>query len=199
MTHPVEGKPLSTCLYLACENHAHPIRAEDESGQHHHDLPQIRFDWLRRDHWLPYIDRFPDTLTADYDHLTYFQRATWKFLVEHRDCGTPHIISEHGERFTIEAPSITALMSETGSYAPPPPSAETSDEPGSWKMVLWNGACSDLMERTFPSVNAWEAWLTKEHPNIFRHWIDEEHFKQHGTGNYWSALTLAPAQDGAVS
>lgn len=103
---------MSTYLHLVCPHHEEPVQAEDESGQHYYDLPTIRFDWLRRDHWLPYIDRFPGTLGRDFDHLSYFQRNTLTFIREHRDCGTPYILSEVGSRFSIESPSIEALLSE---------------------------------------------------------------------------------------
>lgn len=104
---------MSTYLYLVCEHHDEPVTAEDESGQHFYDLPQLRFDWLNREHWLAYIERFPDALTRDWDHLSYFQRHTFWFLREHAGCGTPVVVSEYGDRFPIEAPTIDALMSAT--------------------------------------------------------------------------------------
>lgn len=117
---PREGwNPVSTYLYLVCPAHETPVRAVEESGQHYYDLPQIRFDWLRREHWLAYIDRFPGTLTREYDHLTYFQRRTWVFLREHRDCQVPpYIVSEYGDRFDIEAPTIDALLTTEPSARP---------------------------------------------------------------------------------
>jgi len=106
-------------MYLVCESHEEPVRADMESGQHHYDLPTIRFNWLRRDHWLPYIDRFPGTLSREFDHLSYFERNTLAFIREHRECGTPHIVSEYGEqRFSIEAPTIEALLSTDAVYSP---------------------------------------------------------------------------------
>lgn len=103
---------MSTWMYLACDSHDEPVQAEEESGQHYYDLPTIRFNWLRRGHWLPYIDRFPGTLGREFDHLSYFERNTFAFLREHRDCaGVPYIVSEYGERFSIESPDIAALLS----------------------------------------------------------------------------------------
>lgn len=101
---------MSTWMYLVCPHHDEPVRSEEESGQHHYDLPTIRFNWLRRDHWLTYIDRFPGALGRDFDHLSYFERATFTFLRDHRDCGTPYIRDEYGGRYSIEAPTIDALL-----------------------------------------------------------------------------------------
>lgn len=106
---------VSTYLYLACPTDDKV--ATEESGQHYYDLPTIRFNWLRRGHWLPYIDRFPGTLGREFDHLSYFERNTFSFLREHRYCGTPYIVSEYGDRFAIEAPTIEALLSETGGWS----------------------------------------------------------------------------------
>lgn len=39
---------MSTYLYLACLDHDPPLFADDESGQHLYDLPQIRADIARR-------------------------------------------------------------------------------------------------------------------------------------------------------
>jgi hypothetical protein len=106
-------------MYLVCDGHGEPVRSADESGQHYYDLPTIRFNWLRRDHWLPYVDRFPGTLGRDCDHLSYFERNTFTFLHEHRNCGTPCIVSEYGETFSIEAPTIASLLSEVADLPNP--------------------------------------------------------------------------------
>lgn len=105
---------MSTWIYLRCDHHDEPIMAEEESGQHLYDLPQLRFDWLNRKHWLAYIERFPDALTRNWDHLSYFQRNTFRFLRDHADCGTPTIRSEYGVTYPIDADSIAALMSKEG-------------------------------------------------------------------------------------
>lgn len=101
-------------MYLVCPHHDEPVQAERESGQHHYDLPTIRFNYLRRDHWLNYIERFPGTLTRGYDHLSYFERATFTFLGEHRDCALPYIQSEYGERFHIDVENLDDLLTLDG-------------------------------------------------------------------------------------
>lgn len=120
---------MSTYMYLVCPHHDEPKRFEDESGQHYYDLPTIRFNYLRRDHWLPYIDRFPGTLGREYDHLSYFERNTFRFLREHRDCALPYIESEHGERFHIGVETVDDLLTLDGFYpATPPATAGGSNE-----------------------------------------------------------------------
>ena len=103
-------------MYLVCPDHDEPERSEEESGQHHYDLPTIRFNYLRRDHWLSYIDRFPGTLSREFDHLSYFERNTMRFLREHRDCALPYIESEYGERFHINVENLDDLLTLDGSY-----------------------------------------------------------------------------------
>lgn len=103
-------------MYLECPHHEEVVRAEEESGQHHYDLPTIRFNWLRRGHWFQYIDRFPGTLSREFDHLSYFERNTFRFLREHRECGEPRIVSEHGEVFEIHADTLAELVSEDGDW-----------------------------------------------------------------------------------
>lgn len=102
---------MSTFIYLRCDHHDEPILSEEESGQHRYDLPQLRFDWINRKHWLQYIDHFPDALTQGWDHLSYFQRHTYSFLRDHADCGTPAVVDEYGGTYSIEAATIEALMS----------------------------------------------------------------------------------------
>lgn len=102
---------MSTYIYLVCEAHDEPVRAEDESGQHLYDLPQLRFDWLNRKHWLAYIEQFPDALTREYDHLSYFQRNTFWFLRDHAECGDAmHVVTEYGERMPLHVESIDGLL-----------------------------------------------------------------------------------------
>ena len=103
---------MSTYIYLVCPSHPEPVEAEEESGQHLYDLPTVRFNWLRRDHWLSYIDRFPGTLGREFDHLSYFERNTWRFLLDHRDCGIPCIVDEYGGRYSIVAHSIAELLTQ---------------------------------------------------------------------------------------
>lgn len=105
---------MSTWIYLVCAQHDEPVQAEDESGQHLYDLPQLRFDWLNRRHWLAYIERFPGTLTREFDHLSYFQRNTFAFLRDHADCDQMHVVTEYGERLRLAATSIEGLFQTNG-------------------------------------------------------------------------------------
>lgn len=82
---------MSTYLYLQCEDHDPPIMADDESGQHLSDLPQIQQDLARRDLLLAMWD---ESETLD---LGYFRNATVKFLATHRKCHLT-IQDEYGRR-----------------------------------------------------------------------------------------------------
>lgn len=105
---------MSTWIYLVCEQHDEPVRANYESGQHLYDLPQLRLDWLNRRHWLAYIERFPGTLTREFDLLTYFQRHTFAFLRDHADCDQMHVVTEYGERLPLAVTSIEGLLQTDG-------------------------------------------------------------------------------------
>ena len=88
---------MSNYLYLRCENHNPPLRAEEESGQHLYDLPVIRADIRER-----------EALVAMYDHAgyldvgDYFRNNTVKFLIKHRTCELG-IESEYGDVYPLEA------------------------------------------------------------------------------------------------
>lgn len=56
---------MSTYLYLVCESHTPPIVADDESGQHLYDLPQIRSDLANRD-LIAKVPRGPSTLLLEH-------------------------------------------------------------------------------------------------------------------------------------
>ncbi len=70
---------MSTYLYLLCLDHTPPLEAEGESGQHLHDLPQIRADIANR-----------GTIVAaaadDWSPAGYFRRHTVAFLSAHPAC-----------------------------------------------------------------------------------------------------------------
>lgn len=80
---------MSTWMYLQCEDHNPPLRAESESGQHWYDVPQIIADLRDRTALLSAID---SGMTVD----DYFRRHTFQFLASHRYC---HITlwTEYGE------------------------------------------------------------------------------------------------------
>lgn len=102
---------MSTYIYLVCEAHDAPVKSGEESGQHLYDLPQLRLDWLNRKHWLSYIERFPDALTREWDHLSYFQRNTFGFLREHADCGdSMHVVTEYGVQMPLRIKTVDALL-----------------------------------------------------------------------------------------
>lgn len=105
---------MSTYIYLHCAEHDE--RASEESGQHLYDLPQLRFDWLNRKHWLAYIKMFPDTLTREWDHLSYFQRHTFGFLCEHAECTRMYVESEYGEFFSLHASTVEEIFDQKGAY-----------------------------------------------------------------------------------
>lgn len=71
---------MSTWMYLQCEDHDPPMRADDESGQHWYDVPQIIADVKDRD----YMAR----LHADTygEGLAYFRKHTARFLAAHPKC-----------------------------------------------------------------------------------------------------------------
>ena len=86
---------MSTWLYLACDSHEPPLVADDESGQHLTDLPQIRADLANRDLIVKAreLDYVPDAT----DH---FRRGTANFLARHASCDIG-IVDEDGRRWPI--------------------------------------------------------------------------------------------------
>lgn len=70
---------MSTYIYLVCTDHDPPIVAEDESGQHLYDLPQIRQDVADREH---IVQATRGGFTAD----DYYRRNTARFLRQHPKC-----------------------------------------------------------------------------------------------------------------
>ncbi len=70
---------MSTYLHLVCHDHTPPLIAEDESGQHLYDLPQIRADIAARAVIVAAVqhDIWPDDR---------FRRHTATFLRDHPHC-----------------------------------------------------------------------------------------------------------------
>lgn len=94
---------MSTYIYLVCLDHDPPLIAEEESGQHLYDLPQIRADIAARDALYIVID------ASEYQDVpdmgSYFRSRTARFLAGHRkcrigirdECGTEHPTTSEGE------------------------------------------------------------------------------------------------------
>ncbi len=94
---------MSTYIYLACLDHDPPLIAEEESGQHLYDLPQIRADIAARDALYTVID------ASEYQDVpdmgSYFRNQTARFLATHRKCrigirdeyGDEHPTTSEGE------------------------------------------------------------------------------------------------------
>ena len=93
---------MSTWLYLVCEDHNPPIRADDESGQHLYDLPQIRADLADRASVIEQWEH--DEFDVDGD---YFRRHTARFLAGHRECAIS-IRDEYGQAHALTDDEVTA-------------------------------------------------------------------------------------------
>lgn len=91
---------MSTYVYLRCEDHDPPLKADEESGQHLYDLPQIRADIANRDALAAAHD---DGMEID----DYFRRHTLRFLTAHRKCRLG-IVDEYGR----EHPTIPSMEDE---------------------------------------------------------------------------------------
>ena len=91
---------MSTWLYLVCEDHNPPIVADDESGQHLYDLPQIRADVADRASVIEAWEHDEFDVEGD-----YFRRQSARFLSRHRACsiaicdeyGRAHALTEDAE------------------------------------------------------------------------------------------------------
>lgn len=70
---------MSTYLRLECLDHDPPLLADQESGQHLYDLPQIRADLADR-------DRLVAAMHDDLHPQDYFRRHTAAFLTQHPQC-----------------------------------------------------------------------------------------------------------------
>lgn len=86
---------MSTWMYLKCINHDPPILADEESGQHHYDLPRIREEIANR---ADLVRRLTDG-DLPYDNSShygnYFPRNSARFLRHHPHCEI-RIESEYG-------------------------------------------------------------------------------------------------------
>ena len=90
---------MSTWLYLRCMDHDPPLEADEESGQHLYDLPQIRADLADREALVRVWDgEHEDMLIAD---LGYFRQHTARFLAKHRKCRI-EIWDEYGRQHSTE-------------------------------------------------------------------------------------------------
>ena len=87
---------MSTYLHLVCLDHDPPLVAEEESGQHLYDLPQIRADIAAREELVASASMWENWKTVD----EYFRRNTANFLVQHQKCRIG-IQSEYGVDYPI--------------------------------------------------------------------------------------------------
>lgn len=77
---------MSTWLHLVCLDHTPPLVAEDESGQHLSDLPQIRADLAAPlTTLLVEVESAPSVDPWNLDQ-TYFRRRTVAFRAQHPHC-----------------------------------------------------------------------------------------------------------------
>ena len=87
---------MSTYLYLTCLDHNPPLTADEESGRHLYDLPQIRYDIADRK-WL--VER---SLTDYGIELGYFRNRSVRFLGQHANCNIG-ITDEYGVEHEVTA------------------------------------------------------------------------------------------------
>ncbi len=71
---------MSTWLYLECLDHDPPLQADNESGQHLYDLPQIRADIADRERFVAEMAE-PKSQQGD-----YFRANSASFLAQHPRC-----------------------------------------------------------------------------------------------------------------
>lgn len=90
---------MSTILYLTCEDHDPPLRADSESGQHLSDLPQVRDDIAERESLLAERDAVEDT-GATYTTGSPFRDGSVRFMAEHRKCRIG-IVDEYGRAHEV--------------------------------------------------------------------------------------------------
>lgn len=87
---------MSTYLYLVCVAHEPPLQAQEESGQHLRDLPQIRADIANR-------EQIVAGWSVDCYIPGYFRRHTARFLAAHPRCPLA-IVDEYGRRHPTTEP-----------------------------------------------------------------------------------------------
>lgn len=85
---------MSTYLYLECLDHDPPLRADGESGQHLHDLPDIRYDITHR--------KVMAELWSSYavNPSNHFRANSAKFLADHATCRVG-IRDEYGDTYPL--------------------------------------------------------------------------------------------------
>lgn len=95
---------MSAYLYLQCLSHTPPIEAEDESGQHLYDLPQIRADIADRERIAALVnDNGDGPWWGDADEFAHhFRRNTARFLAVHPACQLG-IVDEYGGQWMTTA------------------------------------------------------------------------------------------------
>lgn len=74
---------MSTWMYLTCLNHDPVLVAEDESGQHHYDLPRIRAEIADRS---AVVEETSQGQHWDEPINSYFRRRSAQFLRQHKTC-----------------------------------------------------------------------------------------------------------------
>lgn len=89
---------MSTYVYLECLDHDPPIQAEDESGQHLYDLPQIREDVANREALVEAWTANP--WPSGIDALDYYTRHSARFLAQHPKCRVG-IRDEYGRPYSL--------------------------------------------------------------------------------------------------
>jgi hypothetical protein len=82
---------VSTWLYLKCESHDPPILADDESGQHLSDLPQVQDDVHNKEF---IVGVYEDGWRSD----DRYRNNTARFLSQHPRCKIV-IQDEYGETY----------------------------------------------------------------------------------------------------
>ena len=88
---------MSTYIYLVCRDHSPAIRADDESGQHLYDLPQLRQDIADRPAIV--IATSMDCWPAE-----RYRCSTARFFRQHPTCRLG-IEDEYGREHPIEEES----------------------------------------------------------------------------------------------
>lgn len=86
---------MSTWVYLRCLDHDPPIRADEESGQHLYDLPQVHNDIAHRAEMLAADDADGEMSWVYENGLAHFRSNTLRFFRRHRTCNLD-VIDEYG-------------------------------------------------------------------------------------------------------
>lgn len=89
---------MSTYIYLRCEDHNPPLRAEHESAQHIYRLPEVRAALADRER----ISKDP-MLVNGFSGTGHFEANTAQFLAAHPLCRIG-IEDEYGREYPLEEP-----------------------------------------------------------------------------------------------